>query len=324
MNGLRPKALVWVPALVLLVLGLVFFGQPGVKASLAGSYRFDPRRLDLRQAAPAWLAPPMARSFFRDYLEISGRPFALVDDRAFDSWLEALRRLPWVAGVRARRRLPRRVDLDLELRRPEVCVPSRIGGFRLLSAEGRELPLDASDCRAVMAPPPEPSAVGAAWKGSSPFDLPWILGGGPWPPESKAEARPWREASALASLCRRKFWPRVGRILRALRENEAGKPAPNLEPPVLVAIDVTQLAGLGGIREDSADHALLVRTPDAVLVRLLWGHGRESPYERIPWEEKALTLAHILQRFPGLQGLSQADLRFPNRWLDRCVPIPPR
>ncbi len=325
MPGSRSKALVWVPALLFGAVGAFFLRHPVARAGLSAAYRFDPRRVELQAAAPDWLAPSMARSIFREYLRVCGAPFPLIDDEAFHAWLEALRSLPWVSSLKARRDLPRLVDLSLELRRPAALVPGKDGDFRLLGERGRELPLDPGERARRAAAPPDPSALGKTWTERSPFSLPWILGAGPWPPDSEPEARPWREGAALAALWRDRFRPRVARILRALRRPDQGEGGRESRPlPVLVGIDVSELAGLGGLRGDSADHALLVRTPAHRLVRLLWGHGNESPYERVPWEEKALTLARILRRFPGLEGLAQADLRFPNRWRDHCVRLPAR
>lgn len=302
----RPERPRWW-SLVLCVLmgaGLLFAASRAVHwAKEKPDWSFDPLRLALRSASPAWLEPPMARAVYGSYERIAGDGFALHDTAAFAAWAERVERLSWVARADARPRYPNRVFLDLELRRPRLCLAEgRI--LVLADAEGRPLPLLRADAgidvdvhdrfaraaRAEADLPPQP------------FGLPWVLGLSSIDTDRDA----LRGAAALGEEWRIEVEDLLERLSDGVR------------PPVLLAIDCSN----HGLRLDGrrAEYSLLLASRDQRPVRVAWGHAPGGAFDtRIPVEEKARVLALVLREYPGLEGVGACDVRYTGSWRRRVV-----
>lgn len=288
-------------------------------------YRFDPKRVGLGEARPAWLEAPMARALFGSYLVAAGEPFSLLDQEALDAFLARVRGLPWVAAFDARPKLPNGLELDLVLRRPVATALDRAGRLFCLAGDGTRLPLDTVPARRwfskelgtlLQAGQMAPDSETAIASPTLPFGLPLLFGlallaGDVFSGDTSksADANPvHRAAAALLSRLDRDFFP----WLRSRLALE------NLELPDFLGLDCSNFDYQLAL--DRAEFRLIFLSGEQRPVLLEWGHSATSRFEVIAWERKARIFLRILKEWPAFAGLRSADLRFENLWRERIVP----
>jgi hypothetical protein len=270
------------------------------------TYLFDPARLELGDARPPWLRPAMAHALLGSYLEAAGPPFSLHDREALAAYADRLRALPWVKAVEARPLYPDRVDLRLELRRPQAATIDAGGKLCLYAADGCRL--DVAPAVEALAPEAElllragsdlPLRIAGDF--AFPYGLPLLLGASR---DAAAGTDACSEGAMIVAEAQSEFWLAVARLSR---------PSDG-EPPLFLGVDLSQAGRAGG-----PEFSLVVRAADGGVVRLAWGHSPRTRYKRIPSADKAAVFVLLRREHPGLSGVAAADLRFRRRWRDRVV-----
>lgn len=236
-------------------------------------------------AAPEWMDRELLLAVSASLSPLLRDEVALHDEVAARALRDRLVATPWVRSVGLDRVVPDRLQLRLELRRPEIAVRSADGD-----------PICLADGDGVVLP----------WV-DTPLPVVFLYREGGPPNMAHEPGRAARDgrvraAAAVALEWREQIAPVV-----------AGCPA-------LLEVDTTNL-GERWLRGPSYPEVRVkLQRADGAGVVFAYGRPVDSASPRVPTTTKATVLGHILARHPGLEGLVAGDLRLARRWLDYLQP----
>ncbi|PIE23717.1 MAG: hypothetical protein CSA62_06315 [Planctomycetota bacterium] len=279
------------------------------KARAAPAPSFDPARIELGTLRPEWMGLVEAEAFFADYLRVAGKPFSLLDDASYLSWLSRLRGLPWVAAVHAEKLPPSELKLTLELRRPWLLAAGPGRWLSWVADAGYLLPLPVRSLReheglrslhqqqetgpGVFAVP----AAGTVLPKDPPGLLPRLLG--------VPELLPGEEG--------RRYCVSASAIARVWHESM--RPLIKGTGVELFGIDASNQSWQVSPR--LARYRLVLRNREGRALLASWGHAPGGQFSEIPPETKRAVLKELLAQYPGLVQVESCDLRFPKTWRER-------
>lgn len=265
---------------------------PRAAAVLAARLQLSPNHgptVDLDQvgflAQPDWMDRELLLAVSTALSPLLQQDLAILDEVAGRQLRDDLAAVPWVREVGIDRRMPDRLRLQLELRRPVLAVRG---------ADGE--PLCLVDADAIVLP----------WV-DTPLPVTFLHREGGPPGMANEPGRPAgdarvRTAAGIAVEWRDQVAPLVTGC------------------PELVEIDATNL-GERWLRGPSyPEIRVKLRRNDGGTVIFAYGRPVDSALPRVPVQTKAGVLANILARYPGLQGLVAGDLRLARRWADYLQP----
>lgn len=237
---------------------------------------------------PEWMDRELLLAVSASLSPVLGDDVAILDEVAGRRLRDALTATPWVRSVGIDRVMPDRLQLQLELRRPELAVRTADGDpICLVDRDGVVLPW-------VETPLPvtflhrEGGPASMAHESGRPAGDPRVR-------TAAAIAVEWREALApLVPGC-----------------------------PGLVEVDATNL-GERWLRGPSyPEIRVKLRRNDGGSVIFAYGRPVDTALPRVSVQTKAGVLTNILARHPGLEGLVAGDLRLSRRWADYLQPRAP-
>jgi len=260
-------------------IGGTFLARAGTGAAAEdGAFLVDPARIEIVER-PAWLPPEWLDEIERTLGALG--PFSIFDEAAPEILRAALAGLDWVEVVaEPRRDFPRAMRAVIRIRRPVAQIDPK--GSGTFSADGKGARPLLVDAEGRLLPPASPGETIS-------LDLPMLQAGTPpfAPPPRVGEA--WPDPRVVAGAA-------------------AAADAAALRARTGIAVRAIDVSNTGEFADPTGSEIVFVAEDGA---RILWGRStaRAVYGERDP-EEKAASLAQVLQTYPGLAGLEGVDLRF--------------
>lgn len=238
-------------------------------------------------AVPDWLRGQTLVAVARDIQPCLHGSQPILDDAAAARLQETLQRVAWVRQVKLERVFPDRFRVALVLRRPVLAVRGPDGGLLChADRDGIALPAGGEEPGLpVTVLRSEGGAVPARWASGALF------------PDPRVAA-----AAAVAVEWRDQFAPLVPGC------------------PDLLEVDANNLGERWTMGPRHPEIRVALRRVDGAPVVFAYDRPPDSQRPRVPIPVKAEVLRRILERHPGLTGLTGGDLRFQVRWQDWLQP----
>jgi len=236
------------------------------------------------RGAPRWLQSALLPEVMTELAPRIEGPdgdaeLSLLDEAGARALIASLEASPWVVEARMERVFPDRMRLFLDVRQP------------VLTVEHSDLVRFSVDRRGTCLPPVASVA------------LPVVRISGVW-----------EEGAPAPTLGTVHPDPRVHAALEvALEWRDQLVP---LVPgaPELLEVDAFNLEERQMVGARDPDIRVVLRRSDGAGVSFAWGRPPSTQKSRVPVGTKAQVLRAILDRYPGLGGLTGGDLRFQNLW----------